>query len=107
MEIQNDDALVRVCRALGDPVRMRLLRRIANARLVPGLTDGRCQATAGVCFCQLCDEAGLTAATVSHHIKILREAGIVEGIRVGRWTYYRMNAGFSSSIERAFQQLVG
>jgi ArsR family transcriptional regulator len=40
---------------------------------------------------------------VSHHLKILREAGLVEGVRVGRWTYFRLRPG---ALEGLAQELL-
>jgi ArsR family transcriptional regulator len=40
---------------------------------------------------------------VSHHLRILREAGLVEGVRVGRWTYYRLRLG---ALEGLAQELI-
>ncbi|MCW2778514.1 MAG: ArsR family transcriptional regulator [Frankiales bacterium] len=67
-------------KALADPVRVRLLSLI--------LAD----ATTGVCTCDLAPAVGVTEATVSHHLKQLRDAGLVEGTRKGTNVYYRPNA---------------
>jgi DNA-binding transcriptional ArsR family regulator len=67
-------------KALADPVRVRLMSLI--------LAD----AEAGVCTCDLAPAVGVTEATVSHHLKQLREAGLVEGTRKGTNVYYRPNA---------------
>jgi ArsR family transcriptional regulator len=70
--------LSRGFRALGDPVRLRLLSLIA--------------ARAGdeVCVCDLTDAFTLTGPTISHHLRVLREAGLVESERRGTWVYYRV-----------------
>ena len=64
--------------ALADPVRLRIVSMLAAA------PDG------AACGCDLETPLGLSQPTVSHHLKILREAGIVEGDRQGRWVYYRV-----------------
>ncbi|MDR6322552.1 DNA-binding transcriptional ArsR family regulator [Actinoplanes couchii] len=64
-------------KALGDPVRLRLLSMIASA------------AEGEICVCDLSDAFPLTGPTISHHLKILREAGLVHGARRGTWVYYR------------------
>lgn len=69
--------LAGVFKALGDPVRLRLLSMIASA------ADGE------ICVCDLSDEFPLTGPTISHHLRILREAGLVHGARRGTWVYYR------------------
>ena len=70
--------LAHVFKALGDPVRLRLLSLIAS--------HGGGEA----CVCDLTDAFDLTGPTISHHLKVLREAGIVDGERRGTWVYYRV-----------------
>ncbi|MBV9197642.1 MAG: helix-turn-helix transcriptional regulator [Solirubrobacterales bacterium] len=67
--------IARVARALGDPVRVQLvdvLRKHAGK----------------VCVCELVPLFDLSQPTVSHHLKVLREAGIVGSERQGLWAYY-------------------
>jgi ArsR family transcriptional regulator, arsenate/arsenite/antimonite-responsive transcriptional repressor len=61
-------------KALSDPVRLRLLSLIA--------------ATSEVCVCDLTDAFEVTGATISHHLRVLREAGLVDCERRGTWVYY-------------------
>ncbi|REE99920.1 ArsR/SmtB family transcription factor [Thermomonospora umbrina] len=70
--------LATVFKALADPVRLRLLNMIASA------DDGE------ACVCDLTGPFKLTAPTISHHLKVLREAGLIEGQRRGTWVYYRV-----------------
>ena len=60
---------------LGDPVRRRVAALLAREQL---------------CTCHLVGELGLKQPLVSHHLKALREAGVVEGSACGRYTYYRL-----------------
>ena len=63
--------------ALGDPARLRLLSLIATA-------------PAGeVCVCDLVEPIGKSQPTVSHHLKVLGDAGLVTHERRGRWAWYR------------------
>ncbi len=64
--------------ALADPVRLRIVSMLAAAP----------EGTA--CGCELEDPLGLAQPTVSHHLRILREAGLVVGERRGRWVHYRV-----------------
>jgi ArsR family transcriptional regulator len=73
--------LARTFKALGDPIRLRLLSLIGAHR------NGR-RAGAGVCVCELTDEFRVTAPTISHHLRVLREAGLIESQRRGTWVYY-------------------
>ena len=71
------NAFAPMFKALGDPVRLRLLSMIASAH------GGE------VCVCDLTGAFHLTGPTISHHLKVLREAGLVESDRRGTWVYYR------------------
>jgi ArsR family transcriptional regulator len=63
--------------ALGDPARLRLLSLIATA-------------PAGeACVCNLVEPIGKSQPTVSHHLKVLADAGLVTSERRGRWAWYR------------------
>lgn len=70
--------LARVFKAMGDPVRLRLLSLIAS------------HAGGEACVCDLTDVFDLTGPTISHHLKVLREAGLISGERRGTWIYYRV-----------------
>jgi ArsR family transcriptional regulator len=64
--------------ALADPIRLRLLNHIASA------------GTDEVCACELIEPSGRSQPTVSHHMKILVEAGLVEREKRGQWVWYRL-----------------
>jgi ArsR family transcriptional regulator len=70
--------LARVFKALGDPVRLRLVSLI-------GARQG-----GEVCVCDLTSAFDLTQPTISHHLKVLREAGLIDSERRGTWVYYRL-----------------
>ncbi|MGC5616217.1 ArsR/SmtB family transcription factor [Georgenia sp. Z1491] len=74
-------ALSRAFKALGDPTRLRLLASIGGH---PGDS---------ACVCDLTEPLGLSQSTVSHHLKVLREAGLIEGERRGTWVHYRLLPG--------------
>ncbi len=65
-------------KALGDPVRLRLLSMIAAA----GGEE--------VCVCELTPAFDLSQPTISHHLKVLREAGLLISQRRATWVYYRV-----------------
>jgi ArsR family transcriptional regulator, arsenate/arsenite/antimonite-responsive transcriptional repressor len=62
-------------KALSDPTRLAIVNQLASAE--------EC------CVCNL-EPLGLSQPTISHHLKILREAGLVESTRRGTWAYYRL-----------------
>ena len=64
-------------KALGDPVRLQLMSMIASAE------------TGEICVCDLTPAFELSGPTISHHLKTLREAGLVDAERRGTWVYYR------------------
>ena len=68
--------LARRFRALADPARIGIVNRLAGA--------------GEVCVCAFVDELGLAQPTVSHHLRILRDAGLVDVERRGTWAYYRL-----------------
>jgi ArsR family transcriptional regulator, arsenate/arsenite/antimonite-responsive transcriptional repressor len=73
------DELAALFKALADPVRLRLLSLIA------------CHDGGESCVCDLLDAFDVTAPSVSYHLKILREAGLISSDRRGTWVYYRVN----------------
>ena len=79
--LDNTDAteLARGFNALGDPVRLRLLSMLAAA-------------PAGeICVCDFIEPIGKTQGTISHHLKILGDAGLVHGDRRGKWVWYSLD----------------
>ncbi len=67
-------------KALGDPVRLRLLSMIAS--------QGGAEGPAEVCVCDLLGAFDVQQSTISHHLRVLREAGLVDCQRRGTWVYY-------------------
>ncbi len=65
-------------KALGDPVRLRLLSLVA------------CSAGGEACVCDLTAPFALSQPTISHHLKVLREAGLLDCERRGTWVWYRV-----------------
>jgi ArsR family transcriptional regulator, arsenate/arsenite/antimonite-responsive transcriptional repressor len=64
-------------KALADPARLRLVSLIA------------CHEGGEACVCELTGAFDLTAPTISHHLRVLREAGLISSERRGTWVYYR------------------
>jgi ArsR family transcriptional regulator len=64
-------------KALGDPVRLRLMSLVAS------------HASGEACVCDLNDAFELSQPTISHHLKVLHEAGLLEREKRGVWVYYR------------------
>ncbi len=80
------ERLAAVLRALAEPTRLRLVSLIAAH-------DG-----AQACVCALTDPVGLSQPTVSHHLKTLVEAGLLEREQRGKWSYYRLVPGVLDAL---------
>lgn len=70
--------LATIFRVLGEPARLQILSLIAA------------QPSQEVCACELVETLGLAQPTVSHHLKVLYEAGLLTKDRRGTWIYYRI-----------------
>ena len=73
------EELAPLFKAVADPMRLRLLSLIA------------CHDGGESCVCDLLEAFDVTAPSVSYHLKILREAGLISSERRGTWVYYRIN----------------
>ena len=84
------ERIARTFKALGDPTRVRLLTLIAASG------DGE------ACICDLTEPVGLSQPTVSHHMKLLVDAGLATREQRGRWAYYRV---VTDALEQASRTL--
>jgi ArsR family transcriptional regulator, arsenate/arsenite/antimonite-responsive transcriptional repressor len=100
---KTDSTVGNLFRVLGDPLRLQIVQLLAREQL---------------CTCHIVEETGARQTNVSNHLRILREAGLVETEPCGRFTYYRLrpdvlealaaevsglaaDAGVASSCKRA------
>jgi ArsR family transcriptional regulator len=81
------EELARVLGALADPVRLRLFSIVA--------------AHGEVCSCELEEPLGKSQPTVSHHTKVLAEAGLISGEKRGRWVWWSIVTGRLASLRWA------
>jgi ArsR family transcriptional regulator len=90
----------KVFHALGDETRLRILEFLARP------DQGCCSTAHGVCACDLQRLVGLSQPTVSYHLKLLTEAGLITDSKRGRWVYYTLSSSGSAvamhSLERLF-----
>ena len=87
VEREEAERMAEAAKALGDPIRLQLvdvLRKHAGK----------------VCVCELVPLFDLAQPTVSHHLKVLREAGIVGSERRGLWAYYYVNSEALEELSR-------
>ncbi len=93
--ITSDDAerIANVFKALGDPTRVRLLSLIAAGE------GGE------ACICDLTEPVGLSQGTVSHHMKLLAEAGLITREQRGRWAYFALADGALGAAARSLEAI--
>ena len=87
--IDQEQAVVQAARlgALADPTRLQIVSIIANA-------------PAGeVCACDFVGPLNKSQPTISHHLKVLAEAGFVDGDKRGRWVWYRLAPGGIAQVQ--------
>jgi ArsR family transcriptional regulator len=82
-------ALARDFSALADPVRLQILSLLAAAE------------AGEVCVCDLTEPVGKSQPTVSHHLKVLADAGFVTGDKRGRWVWYRLERARLVALQAA------
>jgi ArsR family transcriptional regulator len=87
MPVNDMKDIVKIFKALADPNRLRITLLLRRREL---------------CVCELMAVLGLEQSRVSHHMRVLREAGIAEDVREGRWIIYRIPAEARDLIEDLF-----
>ncbi len=85
---ENSESLANTLKALADPARLRLISMVAARE------GGE------ACVCDLTEPLGLSQPTVSHHLKILVDAGFLTREKRGLWAYYRIVPGALDTVGR-------
>jgi ArsR family transcriptional regulator, arsenate/arsenite/antimonite-responsive transcriptional repressor len=88
MTVVEAESLAAVLKAVAEPTRLRLVSLVAA------------HANAEACVCDLTEPVGLSQPTVSHHLKILVDAGVLEREQRGKWAYYRLVPETLASISQ-------
>jgi DNA-binding transcriptional ArsR family regulator len=83
---------VELLKALADPTRLTM---IATLR----------QQAGPICVCDLVKAFDLTQPTISHHMGVLKRAGLVESVKQGIWIYYRLREDLPPGVKKALQVL--
>jgi len=83
---------VKIFKALSDPSRLRIVRLLLRRE---------------ICVCEIMFILGMEQTRVSHHMRVLRDAGLAEDIRDGRWIIYRIPAGSRGLIENLLEGALG
>jgi ArsR family transcriptional regulator len=89
LDERDAESLARSFAVLADPVRLRLLSFVAAS------------GTAGVCGCDLVEVSGRSQPTVSHHMKILHDGGLVTREKRGPWVWYRIDTSRLDALRTA------
>lgn len=85
---QNFEPTAHLLKAIADPHRLAILAMLARAR-------------EEICVCEFTDALPLNQPTVSHHLRLLREANLVTHERRGTWVYYRISPDAQARLVRA------
>ena len=85
MTVNTDLHLPAALKAAADPLRWRILNALAEEEL---------------CVCHLSEDLGVPQPLVSHHLRVLRDAGLVESEKWRYWTYYRLNPATLGRLRR-------
>jgi ArsR family transcriptional regulator, arsenate/arsenite/antimonite-responsive transcriptional repressor len=100
---KRDLYIVTACKALGDPTRLKILDLLKSRGR--SCCDLIARDERGLCACDIEQSVGLSQAAVSHHMGLLRRAGLVHAEKRGRWTYYSRNeaaiAGLADLLAKA------
>ena len=91
MSAEQAERVAPLLKALADPVRLRLVSLIASAN------GGE------ACVCDLNEPFNLTQATISHHLKVLHSAGILDRDKRGVWVYYAIKPEALTAVATLFQ----
>ncbi|HEV7148711.1 MAG TPA: metalloregulator ArsR/SmtB family transcription factor [Pedococcus sp.] len=91
MSREQAEATAQLLKAVADPVRLRLLSLIRTSK------DHE------ACVCDLTPAVGLSQPTVSHHLKVLTEAGLVSRERRGTWAWFRLVPGRLDDLAAIFR----
>lgn len=87
----NTEEAARAFKALGDENRLRIARIVAER--------------GDVCACRLLDELDMTQPTLSHHMKLLRDCGVVKARKEGRWMHYSLNREVVGALASLLEEL--
>lgn len=83
-------ATARLFKALGDPARVKIVNLLARS-------------SEAVCACEIVPALGLAQATVSHHLKKLTQAGLLDREQRGKWAYFSLDARAAAQLETLVQ----
>lgn len=83
--------MAKAFKALGDENRLRIIKRIC--------------CNGDVCACKLLEDLDITQPTLSHHMKLLCDSGLVDARKEGRWMHYSLNKEHLGILKAAFDEI--
>lgn len=92
LEAEEANDVATLLRALADPTRVQIVTILARR---PG----------EVCVCDITGNFDLDQSTISHHLRLLRQAGIIDSVRHGVWVYYFLRSGVLSPVISLLRKL--
>lgn len=84
------EELVEIFKALSDPTRLRLVKLLSQQP--PARCPGECNGHGFLCVNALAHRLGVTQSAVSQHLRVLRQAGLVRGVRHGPFVHYSLDS---------------
>ena len=98
--MDNVEKLVEIFKTLSDPTRLRLVKLLNECR--PGVCKG-----GPLCVNALAHQLGVTQSAVSQHLRILRQAGLVRGLRKGTFMHYSLDPEGLDKYRHALRETLG
>ena len=86
------DEIIKILKAISDESRIRILSMLSQKQ--------------DICVCELTEIIGLSQPTVSSHLKILENAGLIKNSKDGKWVNYRLNQSLDKSIKEFLEMLL-
>lgn len=87
-----DEEIIAKLKALSDPARLKIVRMLGEKQL---------------CACKILEKFNMTQPTLSYHMKILAECGLISVEKDWKWSYYSLNRSSFAEIENFFKQIKG
>jgi ArsR family transcriptional regulator len=104
--------LARVAKALSDPIRLEMLEIMAQGRSCCELPDPAsrgvpgAQEPHGICVCEFQEQFGLAQSKASYHLRVLKDAGLMNTETRGKWSFYTIDREAVAAALEAFRSLL-
>ena len=105
MTMNEIEELAEIFKALSDPTRLRLVKLLSEQS--PGECPGECSGKGFLCVNALAHTLGVTQSAVSQHLRVLRQAGLVQGERRGPFVHYSLNQDGLAQYKAALLETLG